>query len=206
MKNIIEQPYFDRSLMEGIKALDEFTEKYPDTPVYFVTKRMGNASPLFYKALICIYTGYWHALQGWNIEAKDVESWELIKGGKVKDFEGKGLKLAWTPEEYELIKDRSIKDIISEVNNMNSKKTRGPRNQAKTKLKALRVASGLAQLDVAVRAGLNLRTYQYYEQGSKPIEGAKLETLLKICLALNCKLDEIIEDQNLVEVIKEYQK
>lgn len=86
------------------------------------------------------------------------------------------------------------------------KKTRGPRNQAKTKLKALRVASGLAQLDVAVRAGLNLRTYQYYEQGNKPIEGAKLETLLKICLALNCKLDEIIEDQNLVEVIKEYQK
>lgn len=85
-------------------------------------------------------------------------------------------------------------------------KKRGPRNQAKTKLKALRVASGLAQLDVAVRAGLNLRTYQYYEQGNKPIEGAKLETLLKICLTLNCKLDEIIEDQNLVEVIKEYQK
>lgn len=85
-----------------------------------------------------------------------------------------------------------------------AKKTRGPRNQAKTKLKALRVASGLAQLDVAVRAGLNLRTYQYYEQGNKPIEGAKLETLLKICLALNCKLDEIIEDQELVELIKRY--
>lgn len=84
------------------------------------------------------------------------------------------------------------------------KKTRGPRNQAKTKLKALRVASGLAQLDVAVRAGLNLRTYQYYEQGNKPIEGAKLETLLKICLTLNCKLDEIIEDQELVELIKRY--
>lgn len=86
------------------------------------------------------------------------------------------------------------------------KKTRGPRDTAKTKLKALRVSSGLAQLDVAVRAGLNLRTYQYYEQGNKPIEGAKLETLIKICLVLNCKLDEIIEDQNLVEVIKEYEK
>lgn len=86
------------------------------------------------------------------------------------------------------------------------KKTRGPRDKAKTKLKALRVASGLGQLDVAVRAGLNLRTYQYYEQGNKPIEGAKLETLLKICLVLNCKLDEIIEDQNLVELLKEYQK
>ena len=86
------------------------------------------------------------------------------------------------------------------------KKTRGPRDKASTKLKALRVASGHTQLEVAERAGLNLRTYQYYEQGNKPIEGAKLETLLKICLSLNCKLDEIIEDQNLVEVIEEYQK
>ena len=86
------------------------------------------------------------------------------------------------------------------------KKTRGPRDKANTKLKALRVASGLTQLTVAVRAGINPRVYQFYEQGAKPIEGAKLETLLKICLALNCKLDQIIEDQNLVEIIKEYEK
>lgn len=86
------------------------------------------------------------------------------------------------------------------------KKTRGPRDKASTKLKALRVASGLTQLEVATRSGLNFRTYQYYEQGNKPIEGAKLETLLKICLALNCKLEEIIDDPELVEVIEEYQK
>ena len=86
------------------------------------------------------------------------------------------------------------------------KKTRGPRDKANTKLKALRVASGLTQLTVAVRAGLNPRTYQFYEQGNKPIEGAKLETLIKICLVLNCKLDQIIEDPELVEVIREYEK
>lgn len=86
------------------------------------------------------------------------------------------------------------------------KKTRGPRDTAKTKLKALRVNSGHTQLEVATKAGLNLRTYQYYEQGNKPIESAKLEVLLKICLSLNCKLDEIIDDPELVEVIKEYQK
>ena len=86
------------------------------------------------------------------------------------------------------------------------KKTRGPRDTAKTKLKALRVSSGHTQLEVATKAGLNLRTYQYYEQGNKPIESAKLEVLLKICLSLNCKLDEIIDDPELVEVIKEYQK
>lgn len=87
-----------------------------------------------------------------------------------------------------------------------SKKTRGPRHKARTKLKALRVNSGLTQLEVATRAGLNPRTYQYYEQGNKPIEGAKLEVLLKICLTLNCKLDEIIDDPEVVEVITEYQK
>lgn len=86
------------------------------------------------------------------------------------------------------------------------KKTRGPRHQAKTKLKALRVNSGHTQLEVATKAGLNLRTYQYYEQGNKPIEGAKLEVLLKICLTLNCKLDEIIDDPEVVKVITEYQK
>lgn len=86
------------------------------------------------------------------------------------------------------------------------KKTRGPRHKARTKLKALRVNSGLTQLEVSEKAGLNFRTYQYYEQGNKPIEGAKLEVLIKICLALNCKLDEIIDDPELVEVIEEYQK
>ena len=85
------------------------------------------------------------------------------------------------------------------------KKTRGPRDKAKTKLKALRVASGLTQLEVAVRAGINIRVYQFYEQGNKPIEGAKLETLIKICLVLNCKLDDIIDDPELVELLKEYQ-
>lgn len=86
------------------------------------------------------------------------------------------------------------------------KKTRGPRHKAKTKLKALRVASGRTQLEVAEKAGLNFRTYQYYEQGNKPIEGAKIEVLIKICLTLNCKLDEIIDDPEVVELITEYQK
>ena len=108
-------PDFDSSLMEGICALDVFTEKYPDTPVYFVTKQMGNASPLFYKALICIYTGWWHALQGWNIENKHIESWELIEGYKVSDFCGKGLRLALTPEQYEAYKHRSTNEIVEMI-------------------------------------------------------------------------------------------
>ena len=81
---------------------------------------------------------------------------------------------------------------------------RGPREQANTKLKALRVSSGLTQLEVATRANLNPRTYQFYEQGYKPIEGAKLETLIQICLALNCKLEDIVEDESLLNLLKQY--
>ena len=96
-------------------GLDVYFEAFPDTPVYFVVKRMGNASPLKYKALICTYTGWWYALQGWTLDNKNVESWQQIEGGYVKDFAKVGHpKLAWTPEEYELIKDKNIQDFIFE--------------------------------------------------------------------------------------------
>lgn len=126
MRHIISMPKFDRSLFDNIhpQALDVFYETYPDTPVYLVVKQMGNASPLFYKALICTYTGWWHGLQGWNIEDKHVESWELIEGKTVKDLTGKGLKLAFTPEEYEKIKNINAKDIIDYINKEKIKQKR----------------------------------------------------------------------------------
>ena len=119
-KKIIPMPEFDRTLIDSSRpsALDVFYEKFPDTPVYLVVKQMGNASPLFYKALICTYTGWWHGLQGWNIEDKHVESWELIEEKTVSDFIGKGIKLAFTPEEYENLKNKSTGEIIELIEEM----------------------------------------------------------------------------------------
>lgn len=96
------------------KALDIYFSAFPDTPVYFVVKKMGKWSPLFYKALICTYTGWWHGLQGWNIDNKAIESWELIPNRVVSDFIGKNgrIKLAWTPEEYEEIKSKSMAELF----------------------------------------------------------------------------------------------
>lgn len=112
-------PEFNSSLMDGIIALDVFVEKYPETPVYFVTKAMhgknGAVSPTFYKAMVCIYTGWWHGLQGWNIENKYIESWELIEGYTVSDFIGKGLMMALTPEQYEKNKHKSTKEIVEMI-------------------------------------------------------------------------------------------
>ena len=45
---------------------------------------------------------------------------------------------------------------------------------------------------------------QYYEQGIKEISGAKLATLLKICLALNCKLENILPDGETAELLRLY--
>ena len=81
---------------------------------------------------------------------------------------------------------------------------RGPRNASKTKLKALRVKAGLSQSELAGYAGLNLRSYQHYEQGSHPLHRAALDTLLKICLALNCRLTDIIDDPDTIKLIKKY--
>ena len=72
------------------------------------------------------------------------------------------------------------------------------------KLKEMRQAAGLSQSQLAEKAGINVRTLQHYEQGSKLFDHARIDTILKICLALNCKLDDIIENQEYIDLIKRY--
>lgn len=85
------------------------------------------------------------------------------------------------------------------------KKTRGPRNAAKTKLKALRISKKATQKIVAEAANINERTFQFYEQGTKLIDNANLETILKLCLVLECKIEDIIESEELLELLHKYQ-
>ena len=70
------------------------------------------------------------------------------------------------------------------------------------KLKKLRESTGMSQNEFAKKAGINVRTYQMYEQGAKLIDNAKLQTILKICLALSCKIEDIIEDENIIKMLK----
>ena len=110
----IPPKYEDNFDSKEHKGLDVYFSAFPDTPVYFVTKKMGKYSPLIYKALICTYTGWWHGLQGWNIDNNAIESWELIPNRVVSDFVGIDgrIKLAWTPEEYEEIKGKSVAELF----------------------------------------------------------------------------------------------
>ena len=70
-----------------------------------------------------------------------------------------------------------------------------------SKLQAARLANGLSQSQLA---GINSRVLQNYEQGVRDLSGAKLATLLKICLALNCKLVDILPDGETTALLELY--
>lgn len=73
-------------------------------------------------------------------------------------------------------------------------------------LKEMRQAKGLSQSQLAEKTGINVRTLQHYEQGSKNFDHARIDTIVRICVALDCKLEEIIENPEYVDLIKQLPK
>ena len=72
------------------------------------------------------------------------------------------------------------------------------------KLQSLRQAAGLSQSQLAKEAGVNVRVYQNYEHGIRDISKAQLSTILRICLALKCKIDDIVTDPETLELLQKY--
>lgn len=73
-----------------------------------------------------------------------------------------------------------------------------------SKLQTKRLEAQMSQSQLAAAAGINGRMLQYYEQGAKVLSGAKLATLLKLCLALNCTLADILPDGETTELLTRY--
>lgn len=69
----------------------------------------------------------------------------------------------------------------------------------KSKLKKIRIEKGLSQQGLADAAGVKKRLIQAYEQGERDINGAHLDTLCAFCLCLGCKIEDILEDQEMIE-------
>lgn len=110
-------------------------------------------------------------------------------------------------EQYKIDTNCKRSDAIKRIlehEGQPTKATRPPRNQARTKLKALRIAAGFTQKELAEQAEINQGTLTLYEQGKKNFDGAKIQTILKVCTVLGCKLEDIIEDEAILEVIEEY--
>ena len=74
------------------------------------------------------------------------------------------------------------------------------------KLQELRKASGLSQGKLAQTIGLSLRTITSLEQGQRNINKAELTTLLKLCLALDCRLSDILDDPETLDLLRRYEE
>lgn len=75
-----------------------------------------------------------------------------------------------------------------------------------TRLKDMRIQKNLSQNELAEAAGLNIGTLRHYEQGSKLIDNAKFETILKCAIALECPFVKLVENIETVELIHQYIK
>lgn len=62
-----------------------------------------------------------------------------------------------------------------------------------SKLQTIRKAKGLSQSQLANASGVNRRTLQDYEQGSKDINKVAGITLYKLAQALDCTIEDLLE-------------
>lgn len=71
-----------------------------------------------------------------------------------------------------------------------------------TKLQKLRIAKGFSQKDLSVASGVTLRAIQCYEQRARNIDGARLNTLCNLAISLDCKIEDMLEDETLIDRYK----
>ena len=74
-----------------------------------------------------------------------------------------------------------------------------------SKLQDIRVERSLSQSQIAEMSGVGVRVLQHYEQGFRDVNGAKLSTLLKLCLALDCRLTDILDDPETLDLLGKYE-
>ena len=78
--------------------------------------------------------------------------------------------------------------------------------KAVAKIKVMRTGSGMSQSQFARAVGLNVRTLQAYEQGYRSFDSAPLKVLLQTAMTLGCRSEDIIEDPECIQLLKEYKK
>lgn len=74
------------------------------------------------------------------------------------------------------------------------------------KLQSVRESRGLSQAELAEAAGVNRRVLQNYEQGKNDMNGARLSTILKLCLTLKCNMADILNDPETLELLTQYER
>jgi transcriptional regulator with XRE-family HTH domain len=76
-----------------------------------------------------------------------------------------------------------------------------------SRLKEIRENKGLSQSQLAEEMNISIRTLQAYEQKQRDLSGAKLETILKACTALECTLEDMFRNEDeIFKLIEKYKK
>lgn len=75
-----------------------------------------------------------------------------------------------------------------------------------TNLQQKRQESGLTQERLAMSVGISVGVLRSYEQGLRNLDGAKVETLAKLAIALNCTIPDILEDEGISHLLCEAMK
>lgn len=68
-----------------------------------------------------------------------------------------------------------------------------------TNLQKMRKSKNLSQSELASAAEINVRTLQHYEQGAKLIDNAHLDTIIRLCIVLNCNIEDILEKPEILD-------
>lgn len=64
----------------------------------------------------------------------------------------------------------------------------------------------ITQKGLSELTGISIRTLQAVEQGARTTKSTNLAVLLKICLVLGCRLEDIIDDAETLELLGRYEK
>ena len=74
------------------------------------------------------------------------------------------------------------------------------------KLKKARQEKDLSQQKMAKATGVSLSACRSYEQGKRDLNAARLDIILRFCLALECKMEDVLTDPGLLELLKRYRE
>ncbi|MBQ4514380.1 MAG: helix-turn-helix transcriptional regulator [Anaerolineaceae bacterium] len=74
-----------------------------------------------------------------------------------------------------------------------------------SKLQDVRKSKSISQGTLAELTEMSLSAVTKLEQGQRNINKAELSTLLKLCLALNCRLSDILDDPENLDLLRKYE-
>lgn len=75
-----------------------------------------------------------------------------------------------------------------------------------SKLQDVRKAKCISQGTLAELTEMSLSAVTKLEQGQRNINKAELSTLLKLCLTLDCRLSDILDDPETLELLQKYEE